>query len=202
MDKKELIRVKALAPVKITTPICGWDESDITDGQVTYLTEENNEDYLQRLSEAMAKEVMGHPGIKGERTEQEILKIKNKLIEEIRSEVLEDQDIFEMAFNDLNEELTQALRALTKTQNGETMYFRVNVNDFGWRKQTGYKYMKVQDGKELLRETLPDTQCIYRFFKVRHGKKLAMQNFHHDSPMGEWYVITPIAYSTYMKMHG
>jgi len=196
MNKKELLGIKARTSIPITTYLCGWDDSDIIDAQVKYLTEEDNDDYLERLSKAMAK-------IEGERTEQEILRVKNKLKDEIRDEVSRDQFIFDQAFDDLNEDLTQTLRDLTKTQDGETMYFKVNVSGFGWQKLTGYKYMKVQDGKELLRETLPDTQCIYLIFKVKHGKKLAMQNFHHDSSTGsEWYVITPIAYSTYMKIHG
>lgn len=197
MNKEELIRAKALAPVPITTPLCGWDETDITDAQVQYLVEEDNEDYINRLSKALAE-------IEGERTEQEILKVKNKLLDEIRSEVSQDQDIFEQAFDDLCENLTETLMALSRrTALGDDftpMYFKLEVKNFGWQSRSGYKYVKVMNGKDLIRSILPDTPCTYRFFKVKHGKKLAMQNFHHDSPMGnEWYVITPCAYSTYEK---
>lgn len=74
-------------------------------------------------------------------------------------------------------------------------YLRAEVNGFGWLHQDGSKTFKADEGRELLREILPNTDCtweVYHYTEPFTGKKgLAIQNWHHDAPTGgEWYYIT------------
>lgn len=41
------------------------------------------------------------------------------------------------------------------------------------------------------------TDCDCTFSIYNYGRGLAIQNFHHDSPMGEWYYILPCSEKTY-----
>lgn len=113
--------------------------------------------------------------------------------DEIRENVYHNSDTFEFAWEDLIEHLTEIMQR--KNQSG---YWKVTVNNFGWRSQDGYKYFYADTGIDLLRGILPDTDCTFKIYN--YGKGIAIQNWHHDSPMGnEWYCITPCAYSTYEK---
>lgn len=77
-------------------------------------------------------------------------------------------------------------------------YWKASVNNFGWRNLDGQKFFKADSSIELLREVLPDTDCHFNIFNF--GKGIAIQNYHHDSPMGnEWYYLLPITESTYEK---
>lgn len=184
MNKQELLRAKGMAPVSITRLLVGFDESDITDAEVKYRIEED-EDVKTRI-ENKEKE-LGTRDLAIEAIEKEV-----------RDEVYNDTSVYERAYDDLCEYLTEELRVLTRTKSGDSMFFKVDVKNFGWRSLDGHKYIRVENVKELLQAILPDTSCTYRFFKVKHGKMLAMQNFHHDSPCGnEWYIIKSCAYSTY-----
>ena len=70
--------------------------------------------------------------------------------------------------------------------------WKVEVSNFGWRNQDGQKILRAENGLELLRGILPDTECTFRIYHDgRTGLKI--QNFHHDSPTGnEWYYIYPM----------
>jgi hypothetical protein len=183
MDKQELLRAKAYAPVTITRLLTGYDSSDITESEIRYRLEEDD-DVKARLVAA---------GPEG----------RSSVEDAVRKDVYEDSFIYEQAYEDVCEVLTEELQRLTKTKSGDVMYFRVEVKNFGWRSLDGHKYLRVSNGKELIQGILPNCECTYRFFKVKGGRQLAMQNFHHDSPCGnEFYTIKPCAYSTYEKMHG
>ena len=103
-----------------------------------------------------------------------------------------NSDISGMWWDDVCDNLTSDLKKISPT-----LCFRVEVTGFGWQKRSGYKYVKVNNARELLSKILPDTDCTWHMFKVKHGKKLALANAHHDAPMlgQEWYVIKPCAES-------
>lgn len=62
------------------------------------------------------------------------------------------------------------------------------VENFGWRSQSGKADFRAFKGDELLQHVLPKTDNHFKIFK--RGKTLRIQNYHHDSPMGkEWYTV-------------
>jgi hypothetical protein len=66
------------------------------------------------------------------------------------------------------------------------------VENFGWRSMSGFKAFTAESGEEFLREILPDTDCQFRIYDYEFdGRKgFKVQNYHHDSPVGnEWYYI-------------
>ena len=80
----------------------------------------------------------------------------------------------------------------------KTEHFLCKVESFGWRGLDGHKYCKAKDLTSLLSSILPDTDCRFKIHNF--GKGIAIQNFHHDSCIGnEWYYCNPIAESTYLK---
>jgi len=79
---------------------------------------------------------------------------------------------------------------LTSLMNNNTEW-EARVNDFGWRNLDGTKTFTACDGRELLSEILPNTECNFYIFKYYKGFKI--RNYHHDSPMGnEYYYIRPV----------
>ncbi len=87
------------------------------------------------------------------------------------------------------EDLTSDLTHYMKKVNPKTGWKAV-VTCFGWRGVDGYKYFHADNGSQLLSNILPNTDCHFKVFKS--GRKIQIQNFHHDSPVGkEWYTITP-----------
>lgn len=105
-------------------------------------------------------------------------------LDEAYNRVYNDPDVFQWAWDDLTECLTEWLK-----EKNDTPYWKCDVNNFGWRHLDGYKYFKARDGEELLRAILPDTDCTFTIYNDgKHGIKI--ENAHHDAPMGgEWYYI-------------
>lgn len=168
LDKQEMLRAKAIAPVHITRLIASWDTCDIAQNQVRYLMEEDEE--TQRRM-----------------TEEELT--ESKLFDEVCS----DSDLYDMEYHDMVDYLTEYINKLNPDG-----YWKAEVSNFGWRSLNGHKYFSADTGSELLREILPQTDCTYKIYRVRARKWLAVQNSHHDSPCGrEWYVIKPCSQRTY-----
>jgi hypothetical protein len=103
----------------------------------------------------------------------------------------EDSDLFNIEWDNLDNCLTEIMDKKNKD-----IYWKVKVNNFGWRNLDGSKFLKAKSGKELLEGILPETECTFKIFNYRNG--FAVQNYHHDSPTGnEWYYIVPCTYRTY-----
>jgi hypothetical protein len=91
--------------------------------------------------------------------------------------------------------LTSAM--LKKDKAGEGCW-RAEVQNFGWRKSWGEKYIRAKNGKDLLSAILPKTDCSFKVHN--YGKGIAIQNHHHDSPTGdEWYYIMPTSEIVYRR---
>lgn len=99
--------------------------------------------------------------------------------------IYEDQDVFTWEWEYLTDYLTEVMQE--RNPGGE---WRVSVNDFGWRKQDGFKEFKAGTGVEFLRKILPDTDCTFKIFAYGDDG-IAVQNFHHDAPTGEIYYCWP-----------
>ena len=96
----------------------------------------------------------------------------------------EDSDIYEWGWQDLCDYLTELMK---RNPHGG---WKAEANNFGWRSLSGHKFFHAETGQDLLREVLPDCECTFTVY--RYGKGLAINNAHHDSPVGkEWYYITP-----------
>lgn len=143
-----------------------WDESDIMENEIAYRMEENAEELKA-----------------GEVTE-----------DEIKNRVYNDSYIFNFAYDDLKESLTELMREVNA---GE--YWDARVNNFGWRSLDGSKVFTAKTGEELLQNILPKTDCTFYIFK--RAKMLIIRNYHHDSPMGnEIYYIKPLSAKQYDKL--
>ena len=113
--------------------------------------------------------------------------------ETIRGKIYQDSDLFALEWDSLIEFLSETINR--KNPNG---YWKIIMNNFGWRNMDGYKYLHAEKGEDLLRGILPDCDCTFRVFNF--GKGLAIQNFHHDSPTGnEWYYLMPASEKTYVE---
>lgn len=99
--------------------------------------------------------------------------------------VYSDQDLFQQEWEDLTDALGERLEAINPDG-----HWYVEVHNFGWRNQHGYKEFTADDGRTFLQEILPNTDCRFRIYF--HDKEIHIQNFHHDSPTGnEWYTVLP-----------
>lgn len=104
-------------------------------------------------------------------------------------------DVCGMDFEYEWESLTEYLGEVLDKKNKDG-YWKVKVENFGWRGLDGAKYIQADNGSEFLSKILPDCDCT--FYIHNFGKGLAIQNFHHDSPTGrEWYYIVPCSGNTY-----
>ena len=75
-------------------------------------------------------------------------------------------------------------------------YWHCAVENFGWRKQSGCAYLKFNTAQEMISKVLPKCECSFRVFQ--EDKVLKIQNYHHDSPVGnEWYKLVPITFEQY-----
>jgi len=98
----------------------------------------------------------------------------------------EDQDLYTMEWECLVEYLTELMAGRNPGGNWEC-----NAQNFGWRSLDGYKYFAAETGADFLSAILPKTDCTFKIFDFQNGEGFAIQNWHHDSPVGrEWYYIT------------
>lgn len=112
--------------------------------------------------------------------------------EQVRNQVY-NGDCLDFYWEDIENYLTEIMQK--KNPNG---YWKAKMENFGWRSLDGLKYLKATTGKELVQKVLPNTNCTFKVFNF--GKGLCIQNWHHDSPMGnEHYYLMPISYNIYEK---
>lgn len=151
-----------------------WDTCEIMNNQVKYLIEciENDPDHPY-------DHLVGEDGKPDE--------------DKIWEYVYEDSYLLTIEWDYLIEYLTEIINK--KSPSG---CWKVEVANFGWRGINVEQYLFADDGKNFLRQILPNTDCT--FYIYHDGNGLKINNFHHDSPVGkEWYYARPIAYSTYEK---
>ena len=98
----------------------------------------------------------------------------------------EDYDIFTWAWDELIDDLDQKMAEY----NPDGKRWDVRVENFGWRNLSGRKVFDCDNAKQFLREVLPDTDNTFNIFMFDDEKRMEIQNFHHDSPTGEWYYIS------------
>jgi hypothetical protein len=99
----------------------------------------------------------------------------------------EDSFLQEDAYNDFIEDLNTEL---SKRKFKSNKWY-ATVTGFGRRGLSGEATFMADNGRDFLRGILPDTDCSFKVY-TDNPKKLSIQNWHHDSPMGnEWYEVSP-----------
>lgn len=111
-------------------------------------------------------------------------------IETIRQSVIEDWVFWES-------EAETTKDTFTELMDGHE-FWKITGSDMGWRKLSGEKYVMAETGSEMLEAILPNADCTWWLYKGKR-RGFTMKVSHHDAPMGEHYIITPIAESTYDK---
>lgn len=87
--------------------------------------------------------------------------------------------------------LTMSLQEKLDEYNPEDAPWLARVENFGWRNLDGQKVFRAENAEAFLRGILPDTECTFNIYVDDETKTIEIQNWHHDSPMGnEWYTIT------------
>ena len=103
--------------------------------------------------------------------------------------------VFSYSDNDDNDEFAyeEAIAGLTSLMNSLSSSNRwfVKAKNIGWRRLSGSAQIEANDGQELLRKILPQTECSWdAAIQTEEGKKyIKIINCHHDSPTGETYEI-------------
>lgn len=96
------------------------------------------------------------------------------------------------------QDLIDDLTAIMNKKNPDG-YWYAEVSNFGWRGEKGSKFFHAEIGEYFLQKILPKTDCHFNIHNFGNG--FAIQNYHHDSPVGnEWYYVVPCAESTFRKM--
>jgi len=99
-----------------------------------------------------------------------------------------DPEINQENWDDTMQQLTHLLIDIS-IRNSYHHFWNVQASGMGWRSTSGEAQVRASTGAELLQKILPHTDCHFRIF--RQHNTLRLQNYHHDSPVGnEWYTIT------------
>jgi hypothetical protein len=103
--------------------------------------------------------------------------------------VLNDHDLYTIAWDDLCDYLSELMSALNPSG-----HWQARVVNFGWRRLNGEKFFQAMTGRELLQAILPQTDCSFKIYI--DDVQIRINNAHHDSPTwDEWYYIRPRTYS-------
>lgn len=141
------------------TPVLEWDPVTLIEGMLANAK-------IDRAEELASGEV----------TEAELL-----------AGIQEDYEAFEIAREELNDQLTEIMQRLNPDGRG----WRAEVKNFGWRALDGYKEFEAEDGQKLLEQILPQTECVFKIYD--RGDHIAINNAHHDSPVfAEWYTVRAV----------
>lgn len=159
-------------------PIAEWDELEIVQDQADFL--------LERYVEDSENEVI------------DLEDLKQKCFESAS----EDIDLFDAESDRVENNLSVAMETKQARlgRREEDWYWLIRGADMGWQRLAGRKYVKANDGRELLKAILPATDCTWSIYHWQNGMR--MRNAHHDAPTGEYYTIRPISETTYKRIMG
>ena len=111
----------------------------------------------------------------------------------LRENIYQSSSFWENEYENFLEYLTEILH-----KKNPNSYWKAVVNNFGWRNLDGHKIFQADTGQKFLDQILPKCQCT--FYIHNFGNGIAIQNYHHDSPVGnEWYYLKPISEKTYER---
>jgi hypothetical protein len=136
-------------------PFTGYDQSEIADQEIKYRMENWQDHYDEKPTQ-----------------------------EQVAERVYRDSDIFQMAWDDMVESLTEAMNEIKATS-----YWYAEGRNLGWQARSGHAFIKAPDAKALLNGLLPKTDVTLKIFKTK--RQLDFVVYHHDAPTGEFYTVRP-----------
>lgn len=106
-----------------------------------------------------------------------------------------DQDLYEIEWDSLCDALTEQMTRI----NPHDRPWTGAVRNFGWLHQSGEaRPFRADDGKTLLQNVLPHTECTFRIDFDFRKHLITINNAHHDAPMGgEMYYLKPMTRKQY-----
>jgi len=113
-----------------------------------------------------------------------------KLWEKLESVAFEDA----ASDSDLDQcERESAYECLTEAINGRC-YWHVKGSRMTWQNLSGYADIEVEDGEGLINKIKPNTQDFsWQAWKSESEEGvIEVTIWHHDSPTGEFYTLTPV----------
>jgi len=109
-------------------------------------------------------------------------------IEKAERMIGEDSDYWTIQWESFTEYLTELMKGQE--------YWRSDATNMGWRHLTGYREFKATTGEEFIRAISPnDSDCSYQI--TPHYKGFKIRIAHHDAPMGEHHLVTPMTAKNY-----
>ena len=89
------------------------------------------------------------------------------------------------------EDVCLEIEALMDQLDNQSGRWHCKLTGFGWRGTSGNKTFEGTTGRDLLLSILPNTDCSFKVYFDKAKGEIAIDNAHHDKPMGgEWYIIT------------
>lgn len=126
-------------------------------------------------------------------TQEEENKQKQKLQEKGVGEKLlgwdtseTDENLVEGEWDFLKDALTDLMNE--RSQDGD---WAARGESMGWQSKSGTAEFHAETGAELAQAILPRTDVTFYVYNYMGGKGLAINNYHHDAPTGEWYYLLP-----------
>jgi len=89
-------------------------------------------------------------------------------------------------WENFKESLSEYLQEINKNN-----YWKVKGINMGWRNLEGFKVLRAENGEELLKGILPNTN-EFSLYVWKSKTQLKIKCSHHDSPTGEYYYIKPL----------
>jgi hypothetical protein len=150
-----------------------WDSYSIIKGVVEDI-KQNPEDFVERF-EAEGKDINN----------------ENDIWHMAEAELID----WDWEYECMTDNLTDIMQTVSKRYVAGDIW-KVSGESMGWRGREGFKYAKAENGLELLREILPETDCTF-FIYIEKGKRgIKIYNYHHDTRFNsrgyELYYIHPL----------
>lgn len=125
--------------------------------------------------------------LKPNMSEEELEQLSDQ---EIREKAWEDQLYWEFEYEHFNDRVTTLMKEVTKQyKHGDMVH--VSGSGIGWRNHSGERIFCLNDMNDIIDKVTPDAQCSIEVSKIG-DKKLQFTVYHHDSPTGEVYTVTPV----------
>jgi len=98
------------------------------------------------------------------------------------------------SFNEILKKVTSRFYNKITEKDYDKALFYVEGYNLGWRNRSGFKVVEAGNALDLIRGVLPKTDCTWFVHRPEDKREpsLSINNYHHDSPTGEWYHLRPL----------
>jgi len=126
--------------------------------------------------------------------EYEICKIQAEILRECDPDMTEEQafnivsqdiDLFMMEWEYFKEVVDEMF-----FNADDYRFYNVEASNMGWRNLSGEMFVELEDTGDFIRKCLPETEMTIKVFRGSEGVTFVV--YHHDSPTGESYRVTPV----------